>query len=326
MSYLKDFDIYRRNHPYLSERAAREAFDHGELPSIDATNGRDLTWTEVDALTCGATGKTNVSCPYCGHPSTFQINRYSFTAARYYCFYCDHGGRACTNDPVDPIKEAEAKKSAAARDAQQKAEKSARAIGWWEEAESLRNILSARRYFAARAIQDLPPDLDNVLRWHPACPFGPNCRRPVMLALFRNALTDAPSAVLRTWIRETGRAERMAYGPIAGAAIKLWPLKGAARLFIAEGLETALSVGGMAWEGELARPVWALSVARNFTAFPVLPDVNQLMVMADNDPSGVGETNARCVVRRWLAAGREAEIQMPTDFKDWNDVVRSISK
>src|SRR5262249_3089877 len=140
-------------------------------------------------------------------PSTFRLIRYSLTAARYHCFYCARSGAARADGPVDPVKEAAARRAAAARAAEQKAEKSARAIGWWEEAVSLENDLIARRYFKARAIEELPPNLDNVLRWHPACPFGPRCRLPVILALFRDVLTDAPTAILRTSI-QGNRAER----------------------------------------------------------------------------------------------------------------------
>ena len=70
-------------------------------------------------------------------------------------------------------------------------------------------------------------------------------------------------------------------------------------LFLAEGLETALS--GMAIG---LRPMWAAGDCGLVSKFPLLDGIEALTVMVDHDTNGAGERAARDLEARWLAAGR----------------------
>src|SRR6478735_4535382 len=68
----------------------------------------------------------------------------------------------------------------------------------WQEARSFRNTLAVK-YLTSRGIriEELPPSVDDALRFHPNCPFG--CERhPCMVALMRDVQTDEPRAIQRT--------------------------------------------------------------------------------------------------------------------------------
>ena len=55
---------------------------------------------------------------------------------------------------------------------------------------------------------------------------------------------------------------------------------------------------------------------------PVLPGIEHLTLLVDNDASGTGQHAAEECKRRWIAAGREVELLMPDKVgTDFNDVV-----
>ena len=144
-----------------------------------------------------------------------------------------------------------------------------------------------------------------------------------MLALFRNALTDEPTGIHRTYITSAtgGEAERMALGRMAGSAIKLWALtNNHNHLAIGEGIETVLAAVKL---GAAEPPAWAATVANNLSRLPVIPGVRQLTILADCDESGTGEKDARALRRAWIARGRQVAIRMPaSNNADFNDLIR----
>jgi putative DNA primase/helicase len=85
-------------------------------------------------------------------------------------------------------------------------------------------------YLRRRGVLDVVRNgaFGEVLRFHPACPFGPGNSLPAMVALVRAIHGDAPVAIHRTAIERTpdgaikvSGVRRMALGPIKGGAIKL---------------------------------------------------------------------------------------------------------
>ena len=90
-------------------------------------------------------------------------------------------------------------------------------------------------------------------------------------------------------------------------------------LHIAEGIETALT--GMS---KGLRPMWAVGSTSMMTKFPVLPGIEALTIVADNDDNGAGERACEACAARWHAAGREVFIIQPTIGKDLNDAIRLI--
>ena len=86
-------------------------------------------------------------------------------------------------------------------------------------------------------------------------------------------------------------------------------------LAIAEGIETALTVA-LAF-----KPVWSLIDAGNMGAFPVLEGIEELLIVADNDASGLKESE-QCA-DRWYRAGRKVRIaKSPIPGEDLNDLSR----
>jgi Toprim domain len=193
---------------------------------------------------------------------------------------------------------------------------------WWNEAVPVPGS-SAERYLRRRAIHELPPNVDDVLRWHPACPFGGGrFRVGCMLALYRDVRTDAAVAIHRTYFTDVGAARRMSLGPIARAMVKLWPLVGDL-LVVGEGLETVLSAASMRWRGTPLQPAWAGTVANNVAGLPVIKGVKRLIILGDNDETGTGRLKAMQAYHRWKEAGRDALILMPNRVGiDFNDIAR----
>jgi putative DNA primase/helicase len=189
--------------------------------------------------------------------------------------------------------------------------RTASALRIWREAMPITGTL-AERYLQGRK---LPLDVDG-LRFHPYCPFGSD-RLPCVVALYRDIITNEPKAIHRTALTPDGeKIDRKALGPKAGCAIKLTPDDAVATgLTIAEGIETALA--GMALG---FRPAWALGDAGEIAKFPVLPGVECLSILVDNDHAG--QNAALECSKRWTAAGREVFRVVPiARGQDMADVV-----
>jgi Toprim domain len=208
--------------------------------------------------------------------------------------------------------------------------RSAREI--WAETRSPRGTL-AWTSLARRGIDldELPEGIEQVLRFHPACPFGGGGKRlPCLVALYRDIVTNEPKAVHRTALAATGeKIDRKALGPKAGCAIKLSADENVSQsLTIGEGVETTLA--GMALG---FRPAWALGDANEVARFSVLSGIESLTILVDNDRSGTGQAAAIECSRRWTKAGREVFRVVPNlpdtdmadlirDGDDTNDVVQ----
>ena len=64
------------------------------------------------------------------------------------------------------------------RDAEDDARRTARALKWWDAAKPITGTLAARYLAEIRGIDldALPANIDDALRFHPHCPFGPGTR------------------------------------------------------------------------------------------------------------------------------------------------------
>jgi hypothetical protein len=78
------------------------------------------------------------------------------------------------------------------------AEKIDYALSWWESAVPLAGTPGERYLADTRAIDvgKLPGSINEALRFHPRCVFGNGCA-PCVLALMRDAVSDAPVGVQR---------------------------------------------------------------------------------------------------------------------------------
>ena len=89
-------------------------------------------------------------------------------------------------------------------------------------------------------LSQLPDDIGHALRFHPSCLFGP-VRRPCLVALMRDPLTDAPVGIQRIALEERdGQVKKIERRMLGQAGVvKLWPV--GEQLVIGEGLETVLA-------------------------------------------------------------------------------------
>ena len=292
-------------------------------PSIRIDDGRDITWEDIDELTGGRIVTLSCACPYCKASNTFQVKRITLGFAQWHCFYCTKSGEVESGVVIARADEQAARREAKQREKKQREANKADAIRLWNEAGPIAGTLGAT-YLKARRLTLLPESIDDVLRWHPRCRFDRNGPTGCIVALFRDVLTDEPTGIHRTKIISAlgGIANRRALGPMAGSAIKLWPLAGGDHLALGEGIETVLAAVAL---GEAVPPAWAATVADNMSRIPVIPGIKQLTILADNDDDKekTSEKAARALRRAWLVYSRKVDIKMPTAAGcDFNDLLR----
>jgi hypothetical protein len=176
------------------------------------------------------------------------------------------------------------------------------------------------RYWIARGLAPpIPPTIRASRSWlrHPE-----GGARPAMIALVQH-FQHGPVAIHRTWLAVDGsgkasfREPRRSLGPVGGAAVRLAPV--GETLVVAEGIETAASVmlatGLPAWAA-----ISAIGIER--LILPPLPIAATVIIAADNDANGRGESAARVAAQRWLSEGRRVRIAMPLVLGfDWNDIL-----
>ena len=199
-----------------------------------------------------------------------------------------------------------------------------RAEAIWRETSPLGQ--DAITYFANRCIDINQVPEHGGLRFHPRCQWPGNITKPCIIGRFTTALGNEPRGILRRPI--TGE-KAIALGPMGGCVIRLWPDEAVEQgLVVGEGVETVLSAATrMVHRGTLLQPAWAACVANNIKNFPVLPGIEALTVLVDNDRPDqhdrrAGQDAAAECAARWSAAGREVIRLTPKALgADFNDVV-----
>lgn len=189
------------------------------------------------------------------------------------------------------------------------------ALQLWSESISARNTI-VECYLTSRQLA-LPFRTDDLLRFHPSCPFGRGTRYPCMIALYRDIRTNEPKAIHRTALTADGKkVDRKALGPKAGCAIKLASDHDVTYgLTIAEGIETGLAGVAMNF-----LPTWILGDAGAVAKFPVLAGIECLTILVDNDVTG--QASALQCSRRWTGMGFEVFRVVPTEVgADMADVM-----
>ena len=173
---------------------------------------------------------------------------------------------------------------------------------------------------------------ENDVLWHPALPHPSGHVGPALVAVVTDALTGERVNLHRTWLAADGSGK----ADIAKPRLLLKGHRkhgGVVRLFddelvstglcVAEGIETALTAAlGFT-------PVWACLDACNLAAFPVLPGVECLTIVADNDPPNpktgrrAGIEAAWACAASWTKADAQVRVWVaPDEGQDLNDFVR----
>jgi putative DNA primase/helicase len=204
------------------------------------------------------------------------------------------------------------------------ADRTAFALSIWREARDIRDTPAAV-YLASRGIDlaRLPQGIGEALRWHPSCPWEGG-KHGAMVGLLTDAITGEPKAVHRTALTFQGKkVDKKMLGPSGGCVVRLWPDETVSTgLVLGEGIETTLSAATrLDHKGTLLIPAWAACSAVAMAKFPVLPGVECLTLLVDNDRSGAGQRAAMECSRRWTMADREVIRLMPDiPGEDFNDV------
>lgn len=214
------------------------------------------------------------------------------------------------------------------------------AMATWREGLSVIGT-PVEKYLVGRGIapEAIAGACGHAIRFHPQCPSGVEWRdgglhvwrrRPAMIALPRNVVTNAPCGGLhRTFLKTDGSGKagdkaKFMLGTVANCAVKLSPDDAATLgIGICEGLETALALLSIG-----IAPVWACLAAGQVRHFPVLAGIESLTIYADNDRAKgeaqrrAGQEAAEAVAQCWADAGREAEIVLPPgEGTDWLDAL-----
>ena len=171
------------------------------------------------------------------------------------------------------------------------------ALRLWEAAGPITNTL-AMRYLAEKRridLASLPPNIDEVLRFHPCCPFGIGTRHPCLIAMMRDIATDAPTGIHRIGLApDASKIERRMLG--RGGAVKLWPA--GKQLVVGEGIETVLAAATrIPYRGAPLQPAWSAVSSGALGKFPVVPGVERLIMLVDHDHNGIGQADASALRR-----------------------------
>src|SRR5215468_6655716 len=84
MGYFKNYQLFcRENDLNPDARSSYKAFDRSSvIEAIEVGDNRDLTWSDIEALTGGRIGTFSLACPYCGPDkpwsTRFRVERRSF--------------------------------------------------------------------------------------------------------------------------------------------------------------------------------------------------------------------------------------------------------
>jgi hypothetical protein len=192
-----------------------------------------------------------------------------------------------------------------------------RALSIWREARDPRGTI-VERYLKEERWGLYFPDgvAGNVIRFHPSLWFDGG-HVPGMVALFRDIVTDEPCGIHRTFLNDAGhKIDRKMLGRAKGAAIKLDADENVTLgLVIGEGVETCMAA-------QLAglRPVWALGSANAIGQFPVLPGIEAITVLGENNDGGKNAEQMQMCAARWFGAEKEAIEFTPVAGDDLNSL------
>jgi DNA polymerase I-like protein with 3'-5' exonuclease and polymerase domains len=272
--------------------------------SVDSFEGFT---TDVEGRTDG-----KILCPF-HQEKTPSCQLYA--DGHYHCFGC--GAHGQIDDDMDGVPDSVL---AQALDAENDTKTLDRGLELWAESKPITGTLAEHYLTITRRLDltQLPASIEEVLRFHPRCPFGANgARHPCLIALFRDVESDEPAGIHRIGLT-TGAAKikRLTLGRWPGVrAIKLWPITH--KLTIGEGIETVL---GAIRCGAITPPAWAMGPKADIANFPMLPGVKAITVLVDRgDPAALD--GAEICAARYTAAGIPARWLRTAKVKDFNDLL-----
>ena len=101
--------------------------------------------------------------------------------------------------------------------------------------------------------------------------------------------------------------------------VKLWPA--GSQLVIGEGLETVLAAATrIPYAGGAVDAGWATLSSKKLKTLPVIPGVQRLVVLVDNDANQEGQAAAEYLKNAWRAVDVQL-LMPPIEGADFNDLV-----
>lgn len=214
--------------------------------------------------------------------------------------------------PADPA-------TLARREAERRAEAAKRAEQakrLWQEAQPIAGT-PAEAYLRGRGITC---PLPRTLRFHGHAWHGPTARRwPALVAAVQGA---GAAAVHRTWLHADGSGKadiepaKAMLGATAGGAVRL--SDGPARLVVAEGIESALSLLCGLLDGPAT--VWAGLSTSGMRGLNLPREPGRLTIAADGDTAGREAANA--LAERAHSSGWQVGILDAGTGADWNTILQ----
>lgn len=145
---------------------------------------------------------------------------------------------------------------------------------------------------------------------------------PCLLGRYSDIETDAFAGLHRIALQDDvfvgAKVQRMTLGSWPKPrAIKLFA-KANGKLFLGEGIETALAAAHFKRNGERMQPVWAAGCKDNIADFPIIG--TDLVLLVDHDEAG--ERAANTCRARYRAVNRDVErVQTREPGTDFNDLL-----
>jgi putative DNA primase/helicase len=189
----------------------------------------------------------------------------------------------------------------------------------WRESAEVTSGDPVDTYLKRRTkIQELPKNIRHMSELEYKYVDGTKTTCPAMIARVQDAEGNTV-AIHRTYLTAEGaKADvpnpKQVSGTLPpGSAVRLYVPED--RLGIAEGIETAISAAEL-----FQIPVWTALSANGVASWIPPNTVNEVVIFADNDAAGKQSANK---LYKSLAGSLPVEIRVPTDHKDWNDVLMS---
>jgi putative DNA primase/helicase len=319
-----------------SETETTRSRDHGRTPSASTASDSPHPKHECSAVTAAAITKAlggyvsasgwhRAPCPVHGSSGNSLALRDGTSGLVVHCHagcskseilaQLDHLGVAGDADDIQPIPA----KNVGRQD------RRAMAVNIWQSSWAADTTTQISTYLASRLIliDEIPASIRLQGMWGPYGLHPPSGeRRPQMISAVRRVGEKGVIGVSRTFLaidgscKATIKPARLFCGDVKGSAVRLGKLQAGQWLVVAEGIETTLAV--MQATGLVG---WAALSASGIASLILPPEVDKVLIAADNDANGVGLREGSRVIERFRAEGRKAEILAPPIVgRDWNDI------
>jgi putative DNA primase/helicase len=206
------------------------------------------------------------------------------------------------------------------------AARTACALPIWRDARPITGTI-AETYLTSRGIK-----LDQwpaALRFHPQCPRPRDETKlvsplPALVTLVEH-VDRGPVAIQCIYLRSNGsdkapvEPDKAFFGRVKGGAVRLGAPRENQWFLVGEGIETTLSAAALYG----VSPAWAALSAKGIENLVLPSEARMVLICADHDRNGVGQSAACDAATRWGAEGRRIRIEMPSEpGSDFNDLLR----